>query len=52
MQLIVIDPRRSETAKRATLHLQPRPGQDPALLAGILREVIRQGFADEVFDMP
>ncbi|MBK7950241.1 MAG: molybdopterin-dependent oxidoreductase [Deltaproteobacteria bacterium] len=49
LELIVIDPRRSETAKRATLHLQPRPGTDPAILAGILREVITTGRFDRDF---
>ena len=49
MQLIVIDPRRTETARHAALHIQPRPGNDPAILAGILREVIRKGFVDEDF---
>ena len=49
LQLIVIDPRRSETAKRAALHLQPRPGTDPAVLAGILREVIATGLFDREF---
>ncbi len=49
MSLIVIDPRRTETARQATLHLQPKPGTDPALLAGILREVIRQDLVDHDF---
>ena len=49
LQLIVIDPRRSETAKQATLHIQPRPGSDPAVLAGIIREVIRQDLVDHSF---
>jgi anaerobic selenocysteine-containing dehydrogenase len=49
LRLVVIDPRRSETARQATLHIQPRPGSDPAILAGIIREVIRQGLVDEDF---
>jgi len=49
LALIVVDPRRSETAKRAALHLQPRPGSDPAVLAGILRELIHGGFVDRDF---
>ena len=28
MKLIVIDPRRSQTAARAAIHIQPRPGED------------------------
>ncbi len=49
MKMIVIDPRRSETAKRAHVHLQPRPGQDPALLAGILHIIIEEGLYDAGF---
>lgn len=49
MQLIVIDPRRTETAKRAALHIQPRPGEDPTILAGIINVVIREGLFDEAF---
>ncbi|MBW1882868.1 MAG: molybdopterin-dependent oxidoreductase [Deltaproteobacteria bacterium] len=49
MKLIVIDPRRTETAKQAALHIQLRPGSDPAVLAGIIREVIRQGLVDVEF---
>jgi len=39
-QLVVVDPRRSETAKRASTHLRPRPGGDVALLAWLLRCVL------------
>src|SRR5205814_6113135 len=35
LKLIVIDPRRTETAPRAHVHLQARPGEDPTLLAGL-----------------
>lgn len=44
--LIVIDPRRSETAKRAKIHLQPRPGEDPTILAAMIRLII----AEELYD--
>lgn len=49
LRLIVIDPRRSETARRAHVHLQPRPGEDPALLAGLLHVIFAEGLADEAF---
>jgi anaerobic selenocysteine-containing dehydrogenase len=49
MQLVVIDPRRTETAKRAALHLQPRPGEDPTILAGILHVVIAERLHDAAF---
>ena len=49
MQMIVIDPRRTETARRAALHLAVRPGEDPALLAGIVRVVIEEGLYDTGF---
>ena len=39
-QLIVVDPRRSDTARRASLHLRPRPGGDAALLAWLVREAL------------
>lgn len=49
LKLVVVDPRRTETAKQADLHIQPRPGSDPAVLAGIIREVIAQGRVDRGF---
>lgn len=49
LQLIVIDPRRTETARQAAIHLQPRPGSDPAVLAGLIREIIRQDLVDADF---
>ena len=39
----VIDPRRTETAAKATRHIAPRPGTDYALLAYLIRELLRDG---------
>ncbi|MCC6992226.1 MAG: molybdopterin-dependent oxidoreductase, partial [Acidobacteria bacterium] len=49
MKLVVIDPRRSESAARAHVHLQPRPGEDPALLAGLLHILFAEGLIDRDF---
>jgi anaerobic selenocysteine-containing dehydrogenase len=49
MQLIVIDPRRTETARRAHVHLQPRPGQDAAILAAMIHVILEEGLLDEAF---
>jgi len=47
--LIVADPRATETARRATLHLQLTPGTDLALANGLLHIAIRDGFVDEEY---
>jgi anaerobic selenocysteine-containing dehydrogenase len=49
MKLVVIDPRRTEVARFADVHLQPRPGEDPTLLAALLHVVIREGLVDREF---
>jgi anaerobic selenocysteine-containing dehydrogenase len=49
LRLVVIDPRRSETARRAHVHLQPRPGEDPALLAAMLHVIFDEGREDADF---
>lgn len=49
MKLVVIDPRRTETARRAHVHLQPRPGEDAVLLAGILHVLFAEGLVDAAF---
>jgi anaerobic selenocysteine-containing dehydrogenase len=41
-KMIVIDPRQTETAKLADIHLQLRPGTDAFLLAAILSVIIRE----------
>ena len=45
--LIVVDPRRTETACSATLHLQIVPGTDVALFNGMLGVMLREGWCDE-----
>jgi assimilatory nitrate reductase catalytic subunit len=44
--LVVIDPRRTATAERATLHLQPVPGTDLALALGLLHVAVVDGHVD------
>ena len=47
--LIVVDPRRTATAKQADLHLQPTPGTDLALANGLLYLAIADGLIDEEY---
>src|SRR5918999_3398163 len=44
--LIVVDPRRSQTARDADLHLQVTPGTDLALANGLLHIAIAEGLID------
>lgn len=48
-ELIVIDPRKTETARQAKLHIQLKPGTDPAVLAGIVREILTNKLSDSDF---
>ncbi len=49
MQLIVVDPRYTETARRASIHIQPRPGEDPTILAGMIHVIIKEQLYDKEF---
>ena len=49
LQPIVIDPRRTETAQHAAIHLPVRPGEDPTLLAGMVRLIIDEELYDRGF---
>jgi ferredoxin-nitrate reductase len=48
-KLVVIDPRRTATAKEADIHLAPRVGTNVALLNAILNLIIRHGWTDQRF---
>jgi anaerobic selenocysteine-containing dehydrogenase len=47
-QVWVIDPRHTETARLATGHLAPRPSTDHAVLAYLVREMLRDGMKKDV----
>src|SRR5262245_58260818 len=47
----VVDPRRTETARLAAHHLAPRPGHDYAVLAYLVREVLRDGVKASAQDV-
>lgn len=46
---IVVDPRRTATARNADLHLQPVPGTDLALANGMLNVAVRERLIDEEY---
>ncbi|VAX32989.1 Molybdopterin-binding oxidoreductase [4Fe-4S] cluster binding and molybdopterin cofactor binding site containing [hydrothermal vent metagenome] len=48
-KLIVIDPRLTETAALADIHLQVRPGMDAFLLAALLGVIVNEGLEDRIF---
>jgi anaerobic selenocysteine-containing dehydrogenase len=49
LRLVVIDPRLTECARKAEVHLQCKPGEDPAILAGIVNIIIAEGLYDRAF---
>lgn len=46
---MVVDPRRSETARMADIHLQLVPGEDVTLFAGMVRLLLERGWEDRAF---
>jgi ferredoxin-nitrate reductase len=48
-EVSVVDPRRTATARGATRHLQVRPGEDLALLMGLIHVIDRDGLIDHSF---
>jgi anaerobic selenocysteine-containing dehydrogenase len=49
MKLIVIDPRRTDVAERALIHLQPLPGHDAAILAAMAKVIMEETLYDHDF---
>jgi anaerobic selenocysteine-containing dehydrogenase len=49
LKIVVIDPRRTETAELADVHLQPIPGQDAVILAGLVHVILAEELYDRDF---
>lgn len=49
LKLIVVDPRRTQTAALADLHLQIRPGEDATLLAAMINRILNESAHDAIF---
>jgi anaerobic selenocysteine-containing dehydrogenase len=47
--MVVIDPRRTETAKMADIHLPVKPGRDAFLLSAIISVILQEGLEDKNF---
>jgi anaerobic selenocysteine-containing dehydrogenase len=48
-QVVVIDPRRTQTARTADKHLAPHPGSDGALALGLAAALVSEGLHDEAW---
>ena len=49
MKSIVVDPRRTEVARQADIHLQVKPGEDAALLAAMIKVILDEGIYDKPY---
>ena len=49
LKIVVVDPRRTDTAKAADIHLPIAPGSDLALLHGIAHLILRENGQDPAF---
>ena len=49
LRLIVVDPRRTESARKADIHLQCLPGHDPEILAAMMHVIIDEELYDPDF---
>jgi anaerobic selenocysteine-containing dehydrogenase len=49
MKLVVIDPRKTDVAQRADIHIAPRAGEDAPVLAAIAKIWLDEGSYDKAF---
>jgi anaerobic selenocysteine-containing dehydrogenase len=49
MKIVVADPRESDIGTLADIHLPVKPGEDPALLGGMINMIIAEGLYDRNF---
>jgi anaerobic selenocysteine-containing dehydrogenase len=47
--IVVVDPRRTLTARSADEHIQPRPATDGALALGLMHVIFREGLHDQAW---
>ncbi len=47
--MVLVDPRRTETARYADIHLQLKPGTDAYLMSAMLAIIVREGLHDRDF---
>lgn len=47
--IVSVDPRLSETAKMADIHIMPKAGSDPILIRGMIALIIQNGWQDKEF---
>ena len=48
-KLIVLDPRVTQVARKADVHLQVRPGEDATLLAAMIKVILDRGLHDKEY---
>ncbi|MBI5281825.1 MAG: nitrate reductase [Candidatus Solibacter usitatus] len=48
-KIIVVDPRRTRTARMADMHLACKPGMDLTIMNAMAHVIVKEGLADEAF---